>query len=283
MTSAESEGREVLWGYAKRLRFVRRAISDTFPALEAENLRVLEVGCGNGSQLALPLARLGFKVTGIDIDAPSIEHAKEMAQDLENAQFVGGLVEELQHSESFDVVVLSEVLEHTEDPGSLLASSVSHLSSNGVAIVTVPNGFGEFEVDSWVFRTLRLQRLVDALMGARRKRLPNGTPEEKDKVISGTNNDDSGHVQFFTRRRLRRLFDACGLSIFREGAASLLAGPMVGHTLARSSRFIEWNARVTDSLPYALASGWYFALHRRGENEQLTGDAKRALTPGTED
>jgi hypothetical protein len=43
----------------------------------------------------------------------------------------------------------------------------------------------------------------------------------------------------------------------------LLAGPLVGHTLARSERFIEWNARITDSLPLILSSGWYFALRRQ--------------------
>ncbi|HWT02299.1 MAG TPA: methyltransferase domain-containing protein [Pyrinomonadaceae bacterium] len=248
---------ENLWGYRKRLRFVERALAEAYPRRAAGSLRVLDVGCGNGSELALPLARRGFQVTGLDVDAPSVEHANRLATDLPNARFACLDVTELK-SEPFDVVILSEVLEHVTDPRSLLASSVRHLAADGVGIVTVPNGYGEFELDSRLFRLLRLQRVVDRLA-------KNGR-----EVAAATDNHASGHVQFFTRRRLRQLFAECSLAVFREGAASFMAGPLVGHTLARSRRFIEWNSRVTDKLPPALASGWYFAL-RRTRGEASTG------------
>jgi len=106
-----------------------------------------------------------------------------------------------------------------------------------------------------VFRALRGQRIVDALA------------KGNQEIIAATDNQADGHVQFFTRRRLLRLFEQCSLSVFRQGAGSFLAGPLVGHTLARSSRFIEWNARVTDKLPLMFASGWYFALRRRDNRD----------------
>jgi 2-polyprenyl-3-methyl-5-hydroxy-6-metoxy-1,4-benzoquinol methylase len=241
--------RENLWGYAKRLRFIEQAIGEAFPQRAPASLRVLDVGCGNGSQLALPLARHGFQVIGIDIDAGSIEHAQQLAKDLKNASFMCLEVTELKTA-SFDVVILSEVLEHMTEPRALLAESVKHLGEGGLVIVTVPNGYGEFEIDSRLFQLLRLQRLVERL--AKNKR----------EVLASTDNHASGHVQRFTRRRLQRLFRECSLSVFREGAASFLAGPLIGHTLARFPRFIRWNSRVTDKLPLALASGWYFALRR---------------------
>ena len=253
----EQKEPENLWGYAKRLRFVRQTIAQAFPRQEPGSLRVLDVGCGNGSQLTLPLARRGFKVTGVDTHAPSIEHARRDARDLLKARFVCGRVEDLD-PELFDVVILSEVLEHVPEPLALLAASARYLSDDGIMIVTVPNGFGEFEIDSWLFRKLRGQRIVDALY--KKEREP----------VAATDNHADGHVQFFTRRRLLRLFEQCSLSVFRQGAGSFLAGPIVGHTLARSSRFIEWNARVADRLPLALASGWYFAL-RRSENRKAAG------------
>jgi hypothetical protein len=80
--------------------------------------------------------------------------------------------------------------------------------------------------------------------------------------IAATDNLDSGHVQFFTVTQLQRLFDDCYLRVFRKGSASFLAGPLVGHTLARSQRFVDWNSRVTNKLPQAFASGWYFALRK---------------------
>ena len=243
---------ENLWGYLKRLRFVQRVIAESFPDRAVDSLRVLDVGCGNGSELALPLARLGFQVTGIDIHAPSIEHAKQLGSDVPNLSYVCGPVEELK-SPPYDVVILSEVLEHLREPRLLLSAALEHLKQNGVIIVTVPNGYGEFEIDSWLFRMFRLQRVVDAIA------------KNSNQVTAATDNHESGHVQFFTRRQLRRLFADFSLSVAREGVGSFLAGPFVGHTLARSNRFIEWNARVTDRLPRALASGWYFALRREAE------------------
>ena len=256
----EQEESENLWGYAKRLRFVRETIAASFPQRSPCSVRVLDVGCGNGSELALPLLRHGFHVTGVDTHAPSIEHARRAAQGFETGRFVCGRVEDLKH-ELFDVVILSEVLEHVTEPRELLAASLRYLSSDGLMIVTVPNGYGEFEMDSWLFRLLRGQRIVDALAKSKRE------------VVAATDNHADGHVQFFTRRRLSRLFDDCSLSVVREGAGSFLAGPFVGHTLARSARFIEWNARVTDKLPLAFASGWYFALRRR---EYLNADGAAA-------
>jgi 2-polyprenyl-3-methyl-5-hydroxy-6-metoxy-1,4-benzoquinol methylase len=251
MSLLEEQECEDLWGYAKRLRFVRDSIGEAFPGQQPSSIRILDVGCGNGSQLALPLALGGgFQLTGVDTDSRSIEHAKRLAGESVRVRFLCGRIEELEDEAAFDVVILSEVLEHLERPAELLRASVRLMKADGIMIVTVPNGYGEFELDSWVFRKLRLQRLVDAL--ARNQR----------EVLGATDNQESGHVQFFTRARLTRLFRECGLETFREGSASFLAGPIAGHILARSQRFIEWNSRVTNHLPFQLASGWYFALRR---------------------
>jgi hypothetical protein len=134
----------------------------------------------------------------------------------------------------------------------MLAAGVHLVNKDGLLIVTVPNGYGE--IDSWIFRGLRLQKIVDTLA-------------EQRAVTGATDNQENGHIQFFTRKRLRRLFEAAGLSVFSEGAASFLAGPIVCHFLARSPRLIDWNARVTDSLPLILASGWYFALRQNQDVE----------------
>lgn len=246
-TTNGSGHRENLWGYAKRLRFVQQSIEEAFPVRTARSPRVLDVGCGNGSELALPLARQGFHVTGIDIHGPSIAHAKQLAGGLPNVTFECKSLEEL-NDQPFQVIILSEVLEHLDDPKALLKASVRHLSSDGIIVVTVPNGYGEFEIDSYFFNLLRLDRLV-ALVS-----------RNETSVTAATDNHENGHVQFFTRGRLRRLFAECSLSIVRQASASLLAGPLIGHTLARSQWFVEWNSRVTDQLPWVLASGWYFCL-----------------------
>lgn len=249
---------EDLWGYAKRLRFVRDSICAAF--LQGSELQVLDVGCGNGSQLAIPLANdAGLAVTGIDPDRRSIERANQLAGSTSNLKFICGSVADLPAGSLFDVVILSEVLEHLDQPAQMLLAAVEFLQPRGILIVTVPNGYGEFEIDSWIFRRLRLQKLVNRFA-------------QQQQVLAATDNAESGHVQFFTRSYLLRLFREARLSIFREGTASLFAGPIIGHFIARSSRLIEWNAGITDRLPFALASGWYFAL-RRNHAEQTGGEA----------
>lgn len=240
--------RENLWGYLKRLRFVRRSIAESFPGRQSRSLHVLDVGCGNGSQLAMSLIGDGFNLTGVDTDEQSIEHARRLAAGFSNARFLCREVEHFDSQEVFDVVILSEVLEHVNEPRLLLDAGMRRLRADGVLIVTVPNGYGEFEIDSWIFRTLRLQTIVNAFAS------------ESNDVVGSTDNQESGHVQFFTRSRLHRLFNECGLKIFREGASSLFSGPMAGHIIARSEKFIAWNAHVADTLPLVFSSGWYFAL-----------------------
>jgi SAM-dependent methyltransferase len=237
------------WGYAKRLRFVREAISSAFPGSEKPALHVLDVGCGNGAYVALPLARAGYRVTGLDLHQASIEHAKTLGASSTHAEFICGDVE-LTPENTFDVVILSEVLEHVADPHYLLQKSAARLKQNGLVIVTVPNGWGEFEIDSWIYRRLRLQRLVNLLA------------EADDGLLPATDNLSCGHVQFFTLSSLRRLFSGCGLSIFRQGASSWLSGPIIGVTVARYRSFITWNTEIVDRLPMQMASGWYFALRK---------------------
>jgi len=176
----------------------------------------------------------------------------------------------------FDVLILSEVLEHVPDPAQLLCEGLSHLAENGLVIVTVPNGCGEFEMDSWIFRSLRLQKVVDRVKGSSRleKVVAKLRGRRTDEMLS-TDDQECGHVQFFTLSRLRGLFAANSLSVVRQGPGSFLCGPLVAHTLGRWKRFVQWNARITDRMPLQLASGWYFALQRNGAASASPGEDRR--------
>jgi 2-polyprenyl-3-methyl-5-hydroxy-6-metoxy-1,4-benzoquinol methylase len=65
---------ETIWGYKKRLEFLLKQIQSRY----GETLvNILDVGCGNGSMISLPLAEQGYTVTGIDLDKHSIQKAQE--------------------------------------------------------------------------------------------------------------------------------------------------------------------------------------------------------------
>lgn len=253
--------KEDIWGYGKRLRFADDSIEAAFPDRGRSEIRILDVGCGSATQLGLPLARQGYQLTGIDTHQPSINMATELAKDISNASFVCCKIEELS-AEPFDVVVLSEVLEHVAEPERLLKTSLRHLKDGGLAIVTVPNGYGEFEWDSWVFRSFRLDRLVQ------KYEMRRAAKKGMRQIISSTENHENGHIQFFTLSRMEDLFHACGLQLVNKLGSTFASGPFAGHALARFPAFIDWNARITDKLPMTFSSGWFFALRRKTDGDE---------------
>jgi SAM-dependent methyltransferase len=242
---------ENLWGYAKRLRFVQSAIEAAFPGRAPSGVTILDVGCGSGTQLGIPLAEIGYRLTGIDSHKASIELAQQLSGKYPNAHFTCGRVEDVDRCD-FDVVILSEVLEHVAEPEDLLRASLDRLSADGLAIVTVPNGYGEFEWDSWAYRKLGFESLVERYIARR----------GADNPASSTENQQDRHIQFFTLPTLRRMFDACGVRVVDQAASSFVSGPFAGHILSRFSGFVDWNARTADRLPLWLSSGWFFALRR---------------------
>jgi SAM-dependent methyltransferase len=74
--------------------------------------RVLDVGCGYGAVAHSIATRAGARVTGIDLSAANIAQAQRMAGP--NLTFVHGEAPRDLKWEHFDVVVLSNVLEHVE-------------------------------------------------------------------------------------------------------------------------------------------------------------------------
>lgn len=109
-------------------------------------LRLLDVGCGSGTLLAL-LKRRGFDVLGFDAS----ERAAAIAKAENNVDVITGA--RLRDAElddaSFDLVTLFHVMEHVPDPHEMLAEVWRLLRGGGRLILQVPN------VESWQFRLCR--------------------------------------------------------------------------------------------------------------------------------
>lgn len=86
---------------------------DFFVERIAAHERVLDVGCGIGALAADIAARTGASVRGVDINGSSIAFARERFAH-PRLEFVEGDARDTLPSEGFDVVVLSNVLEHIE-------------------------------------------------------------------------------------------------------------------------------------------------------------------------
>jgi SAM-dependent methyltransferase len=101
--------------------------------------RVLDVGCGPG-RLAIPLARHGLDVTGLDLDPAMIERARINAGralgDDRRPTFVVGDAASLAFPDgSFDLVVSTMSMHHWEDPIAGLREIARVLRPGGRALI----------------------------------------------------------------------------------------------------------------------------------------------------
>jgi len=87
--------------------------------------RVLDLGCGNGAIAAIVSARAA-SVTGIDHD---VQHVAQAQTNFPSIRFLSGDARTfIASDETFDVLILSHVLEHLDEPDSLLKDVAARFS-----------------------------------------------------------------------------------------------------------------------------------------------------------
>lgn len=97
--------------------------------------RLLEVGCGGGSYLAL-MKMLGWQVSGVEPDPVAAEVASRAAG---CRVHVGTIDDAPFDAASFDAVVANHVIEHMADPGSFARAAARLLTPGGRVAVKTPN------------------------------------------------------------------------------------------------------------------------------------------------
>ncbi len=260
---------ETSFGFRTRVDFFRACI-DEAGLQPTRTTSIIDVGCGTGELVALPLARAGYSVLGVDLHEPSLAAARAAAGDT-GAQFRTIDVAELaQQGARFDVVICSEVLEHLGDPLAMLRLMTALLTPRGVCLVSVPAGYGAYELAVrmqrvWVgtpLSTIYRHTLKPLLRRAAAPVAPIVVHAQDAQALGGTMNFESGHVQFFTWRGLHEVFHRAGLRVMRHRGRTMLCGPFLSRWVDRAPHRVEWNARVAGLLPTRLAAGWMFCLGR---------------------
>jgi len=251
---SELQFHENSYGVVKRFQFIMSVIKRYFGSSSAA-LHVLEVGCGTGNHISIPLAESGLLVTGIDIHPESIEYVQNAGANYSNLKFK---VIPLKNcpNKHYDIVICSEVLEHVDNYADLLAEVVNKMApDHSILILTIPNGFGPFEIQSWIWRNMfedtwpyRLLRYVYH----RRKKQPT-------KI--GFLNKDNSHVNFFRFSQITTLFQQTNLNLEEYDGRTFLCGPFVDQVFILA--WLCWiNNWLGSVLPYWLVSGWMFVLSR---------------------
>lgn len=103
--------------------------------------QLLDVGCGGGI-LAESLAKLGANVTGLDMAQPSLDVAKNHAQ--QNGLVINYLKNSIEdyannNDTRFDIITCMELLEHVPDPQSIIKACANLLKPNGKLFLSTIN------------------------------------------------------------------------------------------------------------------------------------------------
>ena len=146
--------------------------------------KVLDAGCFDG-RFAAHVAAMGHSVVGVD----KVKHdgLAGRVQEFVEADLNQPLPDSLPRD--FDYVVAGDILEHVLEPHDLLADLRDHLAPGGEVLVSVPN------FNHWYPRGRIMVGRFDY--------------DQRGPL-------DRGHVRFFTKRSVERMFRSCGLRIIER-------------------------------------------------------------------
>lgn len=212
--------------------------------------KILDIGCGNGN-IARALGSIGYEVFAIDIDSISIRKAIE-SNPFPNVIFKELNSEELSTTNKFNAIICSEVLEHLNDYKKVIETCYSVLETDGILIVTVPNGYGPREV----LITKPVQKLIHAGFEKHVIKLKKTLGFGKGTLQSS--NPDLTHIQFFSKKKLLQEFKAANFELTKFKKADSLERVIPFSFLTRKFyKLQEFDCKIAEYLPTFMISGFY--------------------------
>jgi SAM-dependent methyltransferase len=107
-----------------------------------DRMRVLEIGCGVGTQTSLlSQALLRGRLVANDISPISVEHARARLAHEGNVEFIIGDIVQMNVGGEFDMIVLPDVLEHIPlaDHGPLFHKLRELIKEDGQIVIHIPS------------------------------------------------------------------------------------------------------------------------------------------------
>jgi len=252
---------------ARRLNFIIQACVELSHRKRIKDTEVIDIGCG-ASPITRPIAALGFKVLGIDIDPKRIRYCKKV-NPLPNLTFEERNVYELDSKKRYDIIICSEVLEHQRTPLRFLRKLEELVTSDGVIIITIPNGYGAYE------NFLRFYHLVKKTNFHPMHWLKGILPskylfDEKESDVEPEHSQSipCPHLQFFTLKRFEGILSTANLSIVKKQNDHILLNTFPGNIFYRMNKnLIFLDGKLADFLPAVLANGWFFVCKKKSRRK----------------
>jgi len=123
--------------YSTYQRHINRYI---FVSKFVQNKVVLDIGCGIGTGTRYWVIKGAKKIIGMDIAEDAIKDAKAWNKKINGADFVLGDAQVLPFlSDSFDVVISLDTIEHLKEPEEFLLECKRVIKKEGIFICSTPN------------------------------------------------------------------------------------------------------------------------------------------------
>lgn len=207
-------------------------------------LDVLDVACGSGVHGAELKRLYGHRVVGVDLSPASVEKAKTRLAEAYVADITRPELYPAFGRSKFDIIVLSDILEHVSDPLDVIARHLPLLAPGGHLLISLPN------IAIW---NVRFEMLF-------------GRFEYQD-----TGTLDRTHVRFFTRRSLRRFLAEAGLEVRGSRITPGITRPFVplvkriyAHRTPKTSTGGDApsgdSSSIMDSAPYRFYMQWLYPI-----------------------
>jgi 2-polyprenyl-3-methyl-5-hydroxy-6-metoxy-1,4-benzoquinol methylase len=211
--------------YWKKFQNVYRLFQDE---LEGRSglIKVLDVGCGLGANIFFLNRDFGkehnLEFYGVDLDPLKIYYCdlKKQKYQTKNFTFIVDNSECLSFSSnSFDILLSTEVLEHLKQPERALDEFYRILKPEGLAIITTPNQ------STLVTKPKRLLKPILEKL-EKRQSVSSGEREGSDFFTLNNNNEEAGfgHICVKGLKEWERILSESGFKIEKIKRGSLLVG-----------------------------------------------------------
>jgi 2-polyprenyl-3-methyl-5-hydroxy-6-metoxy-1,4-benzoquinol methylase len=148
----------------------------------------LDFGAGSLRD-SFELAKRGYNVTSVDLDRDLLLSyqadydwpANGTARKIVTGQDLAGCLSQIE-SQKFSLIICFDVLEHLEDPASILRQMRASLTPEGKLFITVPNGRTLYEL--WFRSILIASRIIGKKLRPGEPHLQRNSPERWKEILS---------------------------------------------------------------------------------------------------
>jgi 2-polyprenyl-3-methyl-5-hydroxy-6-metoxy-1,4-benzoquinol methylase len=249
--------KENIYGHINRLAWIKKYLD--------KHDVIMEVGCGTGYMITYPLKCFGYDIVGFDLDTKSVEYGSRAFYTNGN-QFLYAL-DIGTVKKKYNVIIATEVFEHmAKDVMDRLVENIrARLNPGGTLLVTVPNGYGWFEVENFIWNKLHWGRLFEKLriisIIAKVKRLLFG---EYIDAFHPSTLSTSPHVRRFTFCGIQDKLVEKGFEIIEARGSVLFCGPFSHTFLTGIKPIMGLNMWLGRKMP-KIAAAFYIASRKSDE------------------